>query len=111
MALLAIVPFLGAFVIWGSAAVLLALSGDYTSVVGLAIWGTLVVGIVDNVVNSILVGNTLRMHTMLSFIAVVGGLILPRSAGCGARSTAARGHLDADPNLARSAIDRVEAPP
>lgn len=76
MALLAIVPFLGAFVIWAPAAVFLALSGAYASAIVLTIWGTLVVGLVDNVVYPILVGNKLRMHTMLSFIAVVGGLVL-----------------------------------
>ncbi|UPT89209.1 AI-2E family transporter [Bradyrhizobium barranii subsp. apii] len=76
MAFLAIVPFLGAFVIWAPAAVFLALSGAYTSAIVLTIWGTLVVGLVDNVVYPILVGNKLRMHTVLSFIAVVGGLVL-----------------------------------
>ncbi len=76
MALLAIVPFLGAFVIWGPAAALLALGGAYASAVILTIWGTLVVGLVDNVVYPILVGNKLRMHTMLSFIAIVGGLVV-----------------------------------
>jgi predicted PurR-regulated permease PerM len=76
MALLAIIPFLGAFVIWAPAAAFLALSGDYSSAVLLALWGTLVIGLVDNVVYPMLVGNKLRMHTLLSFIAVVGGLIV-----------------------------------
>jgi predicted PurR-regulated permease PerM len=75
MALLAVVPFLGAFVIWAPAAVYLALSGSYISAAVLAIWGIIVVGLVDNIVYPILVGNKLRMHTMLAFIAVVGGLI------------------------------------
>lgn len=75
MAFLAIVPFLGAFVIWAPAAIFLALSGAYTSATVLTIWGTLIVGLVDNVIYPILVGNKLRMHTVLSFIAVVGGLV------------------------------------
>lgn len=75
MALLAVIPFLGAFVIWAPAAAFLVLSGDYKSAAVLAAWGTLVVGLVDNVLYPILVGNKLQMHTMLSFIAVVGGLI------------------------------------
>lgn len=81
MALLAIVPFLGAFVIWAPAAAFLALTGAYTSAVVLTIWGTLVVGLVDNVVYPMLVGNRLQMHTMLSFIAVVGGLVLMGTPG------------------------------
>lgn len=76
MAMLAIVPFLGAFVIWAPAALYLALTGAYTSAVILTVWGTLVVGLVDNVVYPMLVGSRLQMHTMLSFIAVVGGLVV-----------------------------------
>lgn len=76
MGMLAIVPFLGAFVIWAPTAAFLALSGDYRSAIILAVWGTIVVGLVDNVVYPMLVGNKLKMHTVLSFIAVVGGLML-----------------------------------
>jgi predicted PurR-regulated permease PerM len=39
-------------------------------------WGTIVVGLVDNVVYPILVGRKLMMHTIPSFIAIVGGVIL-----------------------------------
>jgi predicted PurR-regulated permease PerM len=74
MGLLAIVPFLGAFVVWVPAAVLLALAGRYGAAALLAAWGMLVVGLVDNLVYPLLVGNRLRMHTVLSFIAVVGGV-------------------------------------
>ncbi|MDI2074974.1 putative PurR-regulated permease PerM [Bradyrhizobium japonicum] len=81
MALLAIVPFLGAFVIWAPAAVYLALSGAYTSAIILAVWGTFVVGFIDNIVYPILVGSRLRMDTMLSFIAVVGGLVFMGTPG------------------------------
>jgi predicted PurR-regulated permease PerM len=76
MALLAVIPVLGAFVIWAPAAALLALSGNYQSAIVLTIWGTVVVGLVDNVIYPILVGNRLRMHTLLSFVAVVGGLVV-----------------------------------
>ena len=50
MALLAIVPFLGAFVVWAPAAGLLLLKGDYTSALVLTAWGSIVVGLVDNLV-------------------------------------------------------------
>ncbi len=76
MGLLAIVPFLGAFVIWAPTAAFLALTGDLTSAVVLAVWGTIVVGLVDNVLYPILVSKKLMMHTVPSFIAVVGGLLL-----------------------------------
>ncbi|MCB2074605.1 MAG: AI-2E family transporter [Novosphingobium sp.] len=76
MGLLAIVPFLGAFIVWVPACILLALNGQWVSAIALAIWGTVVVGLIDNVIYPILVGRQLAMHSMLSFIAIVGGLIM-----------------------------------
>jgi predicted PurR-regulated permease PerM len=76
MGLLAIVPFLGAFVVWLPVAIGLALNGQLLSAAILTIWGTVVVGLIDNIVYPILVGRQLAMHSMLSFIAIVGGLIL-----------------------------------
>ncbi len=76
MGLLAVVPFLGAFVIWAPTAIVLALSGDYLSAIMLTVWGIVVVGLVDNVLYPILVGKRLMMHTVASFIAVAGGLVL-----------------------------------
>ena len=81
MGLLAVVPFLGAFVIWAPTALFLALAGDVTSAAILAAWGTIVVGLVDNVVYPILVGRRLMLHTVPSFIAVAGGLILMGASG------------------------------
>lgn len=76
MGILGIVPFLGAFVIWAPAAIILAINGDLQSAILLTAWGTLVVGLVDNVLYPILVGKLLMLHTVPSFIAVVGGLVL-----------------------------------
>ena len=76
MALLAVVPFLGAFVVWAPAALFLALAGDLKSAAILAAWGTIVVGLVDNVAYPILVGKRLMLHTVPSFIALAGGLML-----------------------------------
>jgi predicted PurR-regulated permease PerM len=81
MGLLGIVPFLGAFVIWAPAAVFLGLNGDVQSAILLTLWGTLVVGLVDNVLYPILVGRRLMLHTVPSFIAVVGGLVLFGTSG------------------------------
>lgn len=76
MGLLAVVPFLGAFVIWAPAALVLGLAGDLTSAALLVVWGTIVVGLVDNVMYPILVGRRLMLHTIPSFIAVAGGVVL-----------------------------------
>ncbi len=55
---------------------LLALAGDIWAAAILTAWGTIVVGLVDNVVYPILVGKRLMLHTVPSFIAIAGGLIL-----------------------------------
>lgn len=81
MALLAIVPVLGAFVIWLPAAFFLVLDGHPGKAVILAVWGTLVVGTIDNLLRPILVGNRLKLHTVLVFISVIGGLIVFGSSG------------------------------
>lgn len=76
MGALAVIPFLGAFVIWAPVALYLALSGSYASAILLAAWGTVVVGLVDNVVFPMLVGWRMMMHTVLSFVAIAGGLFV-----------------------------------
>ena len=76
MGLLAIVPVLGAFVVWIPAAIFLALDGSWGKAVVLAIWGAVVVGGIDNVLRPLLVGNRLRLHTVPAFISMIGGLVL-----------------------------------
>jgi predicted PurR-regulated permease PerM len=74
MAVLAIVPSAGAFLIWIPAAIVLAIQGAWIKALILAAWGTLVVGTVDNLVYPALVGREVRMHTLPVFFAIVGGL-------------------------------------
>lgn len=76
MALLAVVPVLGAFVVWIPAALFLALEGSWGKAVLLVVWGAVVVSGIDNLLYPMLVGNRLKMHTVLAFISLVGGLIL-----------------------------------
>ncbi len=76
MGLLAVVPVLGAFVVWIPAAIFLVLEGSWGRALILAGWGGIVVGGIDNVLYPILVGNRLQMHSVLAFISVGGGLML-----------------------------------
>ena len=43
--------------------------------------GTLVVGMIDNLLYPMLVGNRLNLHSILSFVSVVGGLIVFGASG------------------------------
>jgi predicted PurR-regulated permease PerM len=81
MALLSVVPVLGAFVIWVPAVILLALEGSWGKALILILWGNFVVGTVDNLLRPVLVGKRLQLHTVLAFISVVGGLIFFGSSG------------------------------
>ncbi len=76
MAVLAVVPVMGAFVVWIPAALFLALEGSWVKALILAVWGGVVVGGIDNVIYPILVGNRLKLHTIPAFMAIVGGLIV-----------------------------------
>jgi predicted PurR-regulated permease PerM len=71
---LAVVPVLGAFVVWIPAALFLALDGSWGKALILAVWGSVVVGGIDNVLYPILVGNRLKLHTIPAFMSIVGGL-------------------------------------
>ena len=76
MALLAVVPVLGAFVIWIPAAIFLFLDGSEGKALLLTLWGAIVVGGIDNLLYPMLVGSRLKMHTILAFVSIVGGLIV-----------------------------------
>lgn len=81
MSLLAVVPILGTSVIWAPAALFLGLEGNWGSALILTLWGILVVGTIDNLLRPIFVGNRLKLHTVLAFMSIVGGLVLFGPAG------------------------------
>ena len=74
MAILAILPMFGAALIWVPAAASLAIDGDWNKALLLTAWGTLVVGLIDNLLYPLLVKNRLRIHTVPVFISVLGGV-------------------------------------
>lgn len=81
MALLAIVPVLGAFVVWVPAAIFLALEGSWGKAAILTGWGLVVIALIDNLLYPILVGKRLRLHTLPVFISILGGLALFGASG------------------------------
>lgn len=74
MTFLSMIPMLGAFLVWVPAAIYLALTGHYVKAIFLVIWGTLVIGMIDNFLRPKLVGGRTRLHELLIFFAVLGGL-------------------------------------
>lgn len=74
MTFLSMVPMLGAFIVWVPAAIYLAVTGHVMKAVLLALWGTLVIGMIDNFLRPKLVGSRTRLHELLIFFSVLGGL-------------------------------------
>jgi predicted PurR-regulated permease PerM len=74
MFFLCMIPMAGAFLVWAPAAAYLALTGAYIKAVVLVIWGILVIGSIDNVLSPRLVGSRARLHELLIFFGVLGGL-------------------------------------
>lgn len=81
MALMAMVPVLGPFVVWVPAAVFLALEGSWGKALILTAWGLLVIAVIDNLLYPVLVGKKLRLHTLPVFLAILGGLALFGASG------------------------------
>lgn len=77
MGVLTIVPVVGWFIVWLPAVVFLAIEGSWIKAVILAFFGVVIVGGgIQNVLYPILVGNRLKLHTVATFISIIGGLIL-----------------------------------
>jgi predicted PurR-regulated permease PerM len=71
---LGMIPMAGAFLVWAPAAVYLVLTGAYIKAGILVVWGIIVIGSIDNVLSPRLVGSRARLHELLIFFGVLGGL-------------------------------------
>ena len=76
MGMLAIIPYLGTFVIWGPTAAILALQGETVKAVVLVGWGLLAIGLIDNMLYPVMVGQRMQQHTAIAFVAILGGVAL-----------------------------------
>ena len=74
IALAGVLPLIGAILVWGPAGIYLILQGRVAAGVFMIAWGVLVVGTVDNVLRPILTKGGLRMHPLLVFLSIFGGL-------------------------------------
>jgi predicted PurR-regulated permease PerM len=74
MALLSLLPAVGAAMVWGPVAIYLLSTGSIWPALGLTAWGVLVIGLVDNVLRPILVGKETRLPDYLVLVTTIGGL-------------------------------------
>lgn len=74
MSVMALLPFIGAAIVWVPAAVYLLLNGSVVKGLVLAAWGALVVSTIDNILYPFLVGPRMQLHPLLTFFGVIGGI-------------------------------------
>lgn len=75
-AIFACIPFLGPPVIWGPIALLLCLEERFGAGIFLAVWGVVIVGLVDNFLRPVLIGRGAKLPFLWLFFGLVGGLRL-----------------------------------
>ncbi|MEW6246923.1 MAG: AI-2E family transporter [Nitrospirota bacterium] len=73
MAVLAYLPLVGAGLIWVPAALWLLLQGAYVKV-GVLVAAGIMIAVTDYLVRTIVVGSRSRLHTLLVFFSVLGGI-------------------------------------
>ena len=81
MALLSILPMLGAFIVWVPASIFLLIGDHWIRALIVAVWGVAVIHPVDNILYPVLVGARMGLHPLVLFIAFVGGLVVFGPAG------------------------------
>ena len=76
MAMFALIPTLGAPVVWVPAAVMLILQGSLGKGLILVAWGVLVIGTIDNTLYPLFVGRKVNLHTVPILFSYLGGVVL-----------------------------------
>jgi len=76
MMLLSLIPVVGASLIWGPVAIYLLAVGDWVQGSILIAFGSLVIGLVDNVLRPILVGRDTKLPDYLVLLSTLGGFVM-----------------------------------
>jgi predicted PurR-regulated permease PerM len=74
--LAALVPTVGTSIVIIPAVIYLLITGNTGQAIGLAIWGAIAVGLIDNFISPKLVGSQVKLHPVMVLFAVLGGLHL-----------------------------------
>lgn len=78
--LTALIPLLGTWLVWGPYVIWLMVRGpelggpDWWSAGLLAIYGTVFVGLLDNAIRTYVLHSNVKLHPLLAFVSVLGGL-------------------------------------
>lgn len=72
--LAALIPFVGTALVWIPGVLVLIAENQWGQAIGLAVWGSVVVGTIDNVVRTYALNNDTELHPLLALVCVLGGL-------------------------------------
>ncbi len=70
----AMIPMVGAALVWVPGAMYLAIEGDWGHAIFLAVWGAAVISMVDNFLRPMLISGRAEVPTLAVFVGVMGGL-------------------------------------
>lgn len=76
MAIVSLIPAVGAALIWAPFALYLMVTGSLMAGLVLAVYGVAVIGLADNLLRPILVGRDTKLPDWLVLISTLGGLVL-----------------------------------
>ncbi|MDI9246237.1 AI-2E family transporter [Marinobacter sp. CHS3-4] len=76
MAIASLLPAVGAALVWVPAAIYLAATGEIVSAVILTLFGTVVIGLSDNLLRPILVGRDTKLPDYIVLLSTLGGLAM-----------------------------------
>jgi predicted PurR-regulated permease PerM len=81
MVVMSLLPVIGAGLVWGPAALFMLANQQYMDAGILAVFGVLVIGLVDNLLRPRLVGRDTRMPDYLVLLSTLGGLTVFGASG------------------------------
>jgi predicted PurR-regulated permease PerM len=74
MAIFSLVPLFGCTIIWLPTGLFLLLSGSYAMGAGFLIYCVLLIATIDNIIKPLVIGGRTKLHTLLVFFSVLGGM-------------------------------------
>ncbi|MCA8996450.1 MAG: AI-2E family transporter [Planctomycetaceae bacterium] len=70
----ALIPLAGTWLVWVPCAVILFMQGHWPAAVFLSLYGAMFVGFLDNVIRTWVLNSDTKLHPLLAFISVLGGI-------------------------------------
>ncbi len=70
----ALIPIFGAFAVWGCVCIWIYLQGEPVPAIGLAIYCTILVSLIDNIMKPLILHGQSKLHPLLALLSILGGI-------------------------------------